>query len=85
MTPRSTFCCVAASMLPISSSDSPSSTAARTIASASSPSSFPSAHAIAARGVYRSDLEFAAFLLQEQARLTRLYMSGLPRDLDQVR
>ena len=36
--------------------------------------------AIAARGVYESDLRFAAFLLQEQARLLRLYQSGLLRD-----
>ena len=33
-----------------------------------------------ARGAYESDLRFAAFLLQEQARLLRLYQSGLPRD-----
>jgi predicted aminopeptidase len=39
-----------------------------------------SADAVAARGVYQSDLEFAAFLLQEQARLIRLYQSGLARD-----
>lgn len=39
-----------------------------------------SADAIAARGVYHSDLKFAAFLLQEQARLLRLYQSDLPRD-----
>jgi predicted aminopeptidase len=37
-----------------------------------------SADAIAARGVYDSDLKFAAFLLQEEARLLRLYQSGLP-------
>ena len=37
-----------------------------------------SADAIAARGVYESDLRFAAFLLQEEARLLRLYQSGLP-------
>lgn len=37
-----------------------------------------SADAIAARGVYESDLKFAAFLLQEEARLLRLYQSGLP-------
>jgi predicted aminopeptidase len=39
-----------------------------------------SADASAARGVYESDLKFAAFLLQEQARLLRLYNSGLARD-----
>jgi predicted aminopeptidase len=39
-----------------------------------------SAAAIAARGVYESDLKFAAFLLQEEARLLRLYQSGLPED-----
>jgi predicted aminopeptidase len=39
-----------------------------------------SADAIAARGVYDSDLKFSAFLLQEEARLLRLYQSGLPRD-----
>jgi predicted aminopeptidase len=38
-----------------------------------------SADAIAARGVYESDLKFAAFLLQEEARLLRLYQSGLPQ------
>jgi predicted aminopeptidase len=37
-----------------------------------------SADAVAARGVYDSDLKFAAFLLQEEARLLRLYQSGLP-------
>jgi predicted aminopeptidase len=37
-----------------------------------------SADAIAARGVYDSDLRFAAFLLHEEARLLRLYQSGLP-------
>ena len=37
-----------------------------------------SADAIAARGVYDSDLKFAAFLLQEEARLLRLYQNGLP-------
>jgi predicted aminopeptidase len=37
-----------------------------------------SADAIAARGVYDSDLKFASFLLQEEARLLRLYQSGLP-------
>jgi predicted aminopeptidase len=39
-----------------------------------------SADAVAARGVYASDLAFAAFLLQQEARLIRLYQSGLPRD-----
>jgi predicted aminopeptidase len=39
-----------------------------------------SADAVAARGVYESDLKFAAFLLQEQARLLLLYNSGLPHD-----
>jgi predicted aminopeptidase len=39
-----------------------------------------SADAIAARGVYESDLKFAAFLLQEEARLLRLYQSGLPEN-----
>jgi predicted aminopeptidase len=39
-----------------------------------------SADAIAARGVYKSDLKFAQFLLQEEARLLRLYQSGLPED-----
>jgi predicted aminopeptidase len=39
-----------------------------------------SADAIAARGIYDSDLKFSAFLLQEEARLLRLYQSGLPRD-----
>jgi predicted aminopeptidase len=33
----------------------------------------------AARGIYESDVKFAAFLLQEEARLLRLYDSGLPR------
>jgi len=37
-----------------------------------------SADAIAARGIYESDLKFASFLLQEEARLLRLYQSGLP-------
>jgi predicted aminopeptidase len=36
--------------------------------------------AVAARGVYTSDLKFASFLLQEEARLLRLYQSGLPQD-----
>ena len=39
-----------------------------------------SADAIAARSVYESDLKFAAFLLQQEARLLRLYQSGLPQD-----
>ncbi|HXZ87225.1 MAG TPA: aminopeptidase [Candidatus Binataceae bacterium] len=39
-----------------------------------------SASAAAARGVYESDMKFAAFLLQEQARLLALYGSGLPRE-----
>lgn len=34
--------------------------------------------AIAARGVLESDLKFARFLLQEQARLLRIYMSDAP-------
>ena len=34
----------------------------------------------AAMGIYDSDMKFAAFLLQEQARLLKLYGSGLPRD-----
>src|SRR5262249_17505298 len=38
------------------------------------------ADTIAARGIYTSDLKFAAFLLQEEARLIRLYDSGLPKD-----
>ncbi len=36
--------------------------------------------AIAARGVYESDIKFSAFLLHEEARLLRLYQSGLPRN-----
>jgi predicted aminopeptidase len=36
--------------------------------------------AIAARGVYESDLEFGKFLRDEQVRLQRLYDSGRPRD-----
>ncbi|HLW71113.1 MAG TPA: aminopeptidase [Candidatus Binataceae bacterium] len=36
--------------------------------------------AIAARGVYESDLKFGAFLQNEEARLLRLYDSGLPRE-----
>jgi predicted aminopeptidase len=39
-----------------------------------------SADAAAARSAYTSDLRFAAFLLQEEARLLRLYQSGLPQD-----
>jgi predicted aminopeptidase len=35
---------------------------------------------VAARGIYDNDMKFAAFLLQEEARLRRLYQSGLPRD-----
>ena len=35
---------------------------------------------VAAAGVYESDMRFAAFLLQEQARLLTLYNSGLPQD-----
>ncbi len=33
-----------------------------------------------ARGVYRSDLEFARFLLQAEARLLRIYGASLPQD-----
>jgi predicted aminopeptidase len=36
--------------------------------------------AAAAWDVYRSEMKFADFLLQEEARLIRLYQSGLPRD-----
>jgi predicted aminopeptidase len=36
--------------------------------------------AVAARGIYESDIRFADFLLQQEARLLRLYQSGLPRD-----
>ena len=36
--------------------------------------------AAVARQVYASDMKFAAFLLYEEARLLRLYQSGLPRD-----
>src|SRR5262249_54215454 len=36
--------------------------------------------AVAARGIYESDMRFAAFLLQEESRLLRLYQSGLSRD-----
>jgi len=36
--------------------------------------------ALAARDIYASDMKFAAFLLQQEARLRRLYQSGLPRD-----
>ncbi|MGH7987878.1 MAG: aminopeptidase [Candidatus Binataceae bacterium] len=39
-----------------------------------------SADAVAARGVLESELRFGDFLQQEQARLLRLYASGLPRD-----
>ena len=39
-----------------------------------------SADAIAARGVYESDMRFAGFLLQEEARLLRLYQNGLPEE-----
>lgn len=39
-----------------------------------------SADAIAARGVYESDLKFSWFLQQEQSRLLKLYYSGLPKD-----
>jgi predicted aminopeptidase len=35
--------------------------------------------ALAARNIYESDMKFAAFLLQQEARLLRLYQSGLPR------
>jgi len=38
-----------------------------------------SADAASARDIYQSDMKFAAFLLQEEARLLRLYQSGLPR------
>jgi predicted aminopeptidase len=34
----------------------------------------------AAREIYESDMKFAAFLLQEEARLLRLYQSDLPYD-----
>jgi predicted aminopeptidase len=41
---------------------------------------------IAARGILESDLRFARFLLQEQARLLDIYMADLPKDqLDQRR
>lgn len=36
--------------------------------------------AMLARQVYESDVKFAAFLLQEEASLLRLYQSGLARD-----
>jgi predicted aminopeptidase len=36
--------------------------------------------ALAARDIYESDMKFAAFLLQQEARLRRLYQSGLPHD-----
>jgi predicted aminopeptidase len=39
-----------------------------------------SVRASMARDIYQSDMKFAAFLLQEQARLLALYGSGLPRD-----
>jgi predicted aminopeptidase len=39
-----------------------------------------SADARAAQSIYESDLRFADFLLQQEARLLRLYQSGLPRD-----
>ncbi|HEX4211203.1 MAG TPA: aminopeptidase [Candidatus Binataceae bacterium] len=39
-----------------------------------------STDAVAATSMYDSDMKFAAFLLQEQARLLKLYSSGLPRD-----
>ncbi|MBV8773471.1 MAG: aminopeptidase [Deltaproteobacteria bacterium] len=39
-----------------------------------------SQEAVAARDIYESDMKFAAFLLQEEARLLKLYQSGLPRD-----
>jgi len=35
--------------------------------------------AIAAREIYEGDLKFGAFLAQEEARLLRLYQSGLPK------
>jgi predicted aminopeptidase len=35
--------------------------------------------ALAAGDIYQSDMQFAAFLLQQEARLIRLYQSGLPR------
>jgi predicted aminopeptidase len=36
--------------------------------------------AAAARGIYESDMKFAAFLLREEGRLLKLYESRLPRD-----
>ncbi|MBV8055924.1 MAG: aminopeptidase, partial [Deltaproteobacteria bacterium] len=36
--------------------------------------------AVAAREIYDSDMKFAAFLLQQEARLRKLYQSGLPGD-----
>ncbi len=39
-----------------------------------------SAEAQAARGVYQSDLKFSAFLLQAEAKLLRIYGSGIGRD-----
>src|SRR5581483_3858937 len=35
--------------------------------------------ALTARDIYQSDMQFAAFLLQQEARLVKLYQSGLPR------
>jgi predicted aminopeptidase len=39
-----------------------------------------SAEAVAARQIYDSDMKFAAFLLLQEARLRKLYQSGLPLD-----
>lgn len=36
--------------------------------------------AAAARDIYESDMKFAAFLLQQEARLLKLYHSGLPQE-----
>jgi predicted aminopeptidase len=36
--------------------------------------------AAAAQAIYDSDMKFAAFLLQQEARLLKLYQSGLPYD-----
>jgi predicted aminopeptidase len=36
--------------------------------------------AAAARDIYESDMKFGAFLLQQEARLLKLYQSGLPYD-----
>ncbi|HJU11427.1 MAG TPA: aminopeptidase, partial [Candidatus Binataceae bacterium] len=36
--------------------------------------------AIAARAIYDSDMKFAAFLLQAESKLLKLYQSGLPHD-----